>query len=109
MSVFNLVFLPNVVLLCSLPAPEYLCIYGFIEQFIARDYTLQIIITHRPVFSVSLRGNGFNGGRSSSSGLTSSEAGNLKGDRIEHIASNSSFIVACATVSVITRRLPTVP
>jgi hypothetical protein len=38
----------------------------------ARDHTLHITVPHRPVFSVTLLGNG---GRSSSSDLTSSQAG----------------------------------
>jgi hypothetical protein len=43
----------------------------FIAHFFACDYTLQIIIKHRLVFSVTLLGNSFNGGCCSAFGLTS--------------------------------------
>jgi hypothetical protein len=43
---------------------------------VARDYTSHITISHRLVSSVALLGNGFNGGRSSASGLRSSQVGN---------------------------------
>jgi hypothetical protein len=88
-----------------------------LDTYTTRDYTSQITITHRPVFSVTLLGNGFNGGRYSDSGLTSLQAGDHTTstayprrrlsrlvqtafpyspdtDRTENIASNGSSIVA---------------
>jgi hypothetical protein len=47
-------------------------IYWTLIQLVTTLY--KITITHRPVFSVTLLGNGLNGGRSSASGLTSSQA-----------------------------------
>jgi hypothetical protein len=42
-----------------------------LDSYTITDYTSQITITHKSVFSVSLLGSGFNGGGSPASGLTS--------------------------------------